>query len=85
MASRKIVKRFPGCISKSSGGCQGPIVGDWIVRIGNLEFRSEVCAAHSANFVKAGLINQGIRKGFAALGTRFPSEAPKFEFKFKKS
>ena len=82
MAPRKTIKRFSGCISKSSGGCQGPIVGHWIVRWGNLEFQSEVCAAHSTNFVKAALINLGIRKGFAAFGARLPSEVPRFEFKY---
>ncbi len=82
MASKKTIKRFSGCISKSSGGCQGPIVGHWIVRWGKLELQSEVCAAHAINFVKAALINQAIRKGFAAFGSRLPNEAPKFEFKY---
>lgn len=49
-----------------------------------MEFQSEVCAAHSTNFVKAALINLGIRKGFAAFGARLPSEVPRFEFKYKR-
>ena len=82
MAPRKTIKRFSGCFSKSSGNCQGPIVGHWITRIGNVEIRYEVCAGHSTDLMKAALVNQLMRKGFAAIGMRFPKEAPRFEFKY---
>ena len=82
MASRKTIRRFPGCISKDSGTCQGPIVGNWIVRMANEEFHSEVCAAHAANFAKAAAINLLTRKAFSAFGARLPKEVPRFEFKY---
>ena len=84
MASRKTIKRFSGCISKSNGGCEGPIVGDWIMTIGNLESRSEVCAAHALNFVKAGAVSWAMRKGLSAIGVSLPRGSPKFEFRFRK-
>ncbi len=81
MASRKSIKKFSGCFSKSSGMCRGPMVGHLIVKFGNYESWFEVCAGHSPNFLTATLTGQLIRKGLALFGMPLKG-APKFEFRY---
>ena len=81
MPRRKIVKRISGCFSKSSGTCQGPIVGHFIVKWGNQETRFEACAAHAQNLVTAALTSKVVNKGLGAFGIRFQG-APRFDFKY---
>ena len=83
-----MVQRVPGCCGANQGGCEGPIVGLWTMKIRDTVTEYEVCKAHASNFdfmkgILAGqLTGQVARKALSAFGIRPPSYMPKFEFRY---